>query len=220
MGDFIKSLYIYGSGGFAREVAWLVEEINNEKQEWKIKGFLDDNDTNWGKIINGYKVLGDYSYLKNIDKQVYVSIAVGNPKSKENIFEKIEDNKFINFATLIHPNVEKSNFVKIGDGSIICAGTILTTNIVIGEHVIINLDTTIGHDAIIGDFTTILPSVNISGNVDIGKNVSVGTGSAIIQNVEIGENTTIGAGAVVVRNLPSNCTAVGVPAKPILNKDE
>jgi acetyltransferase-like isoleucine patch superfamily enzyme len=43
----------------------------------------------------------------------------------------------------------------------------------------------------------------------------VGTGAQIINLVEIGENTIIGAGAVVSKSLPANCTAVGIPAKPI-----
>jgi acetyltransferase-like isoleucine patch superfamily enzyme len=33
--------------------------------------------------------------------------------------------------------------------------------------------------------------------------------------MKIGNETIIGAGAVVSRTLPDNCTAVGVPAKPI-----
>lgn len=216
----MKSIYIYGSGGFAREVAWLIEEINKEKEKWEIKGFLDDNSDNWGKTINGYKVLGDYTYLKNINKSVYVSIAVGNPKFKENIVNNIGSNELINFATLIHPSVQKSDLIKIGNGTIICAGTILTTNINIGKHVILNLDSTIGHDVVIKDFATVSPSVNISGNVKIGKSVSVGTGSAIIQNTNIGLNSTIGAGAVVIKDIPNNCTAVGVPAKPVSFQNE
>jgi hypothetical protein len=43
----------------------------------------------------------------------------------------------------------------------------------------------------------------------------VGTGSKIINQVEIGKFSIIGAGAVVSKNIPANCTAVGVPAKPI-----
>lgn len=85
----------------------------------------------------------------------------------------------------------------------------------LGKHVIVNLDCTIGHDAIIGDYSTILPSTIISGFVRIKECVSIGTGAAIIQGITIGENTVIGAGAVVVKDLPDNCTAVGVPAKPI-----
>jgi acetyltransferase-like isoleucine patch superfamily enzyme len=37
----------------------------------------------------------------------------------------------------------------------------------------------------------------------------------VIQGVKIGENTKVGAGASVLRDLPSNVTAVGIPAKVI-----
>ena len=60
-----------------------------------------------------------------------------------------------------------------------------------------------------------MPSVNISGEVDINQSVYVGTGAKIINQLSIGENTIVGAGAVVAKSLPANCTAVGIPAKPI-----
>jgi acetyltransferase-like isoleucine patch superfamily enzyme len=60
-----------------------------------------------------------------------------------------------------------------------------------------------------------MPSVNISGEVEIGDGVYCGTGAKIINQLTIGEGTIIGAGAVVSKSLPSNCTAVGIPAKPI-----
>ena len=60
-----------------------------------------------------------------------------------------------------------------------------------------------------------MPSVNISGEVKIEEGVYVGTGAKIINQLEIGKNTIVGAGAVVAKSLPADCTAVGVPAKPI-----
>jgi serine acetyltransferase len=60
-----------------------------------------------------------------------------------------------------------------------------------------------------------MPTVNISGEVVLGECVYVGTGAKIINQLEIGEGTIVGAGAVVAKTLPSNCTAVGIPAKPI-----
>ena len=53
------------TGGFGREVAWLIERINNENPTWKIKGFIDDNEQLWGKQEDNYKVLGGTDYLKN-----------------------------------------------------------------------------------------------------------------------------------------------------------
>jgi len=74
---------------------------------------------------------------------------------------------------------------------------------------------TVGHDTSIDDYCAFMPSVNISGEVQIKESVYVGTGAKIINLLEIGENTIVGAGAVVSKTLPSNCTAVGIPAKPI-----
>ena len=52
----------------------------------------------------------------------------------------------------------------------------------------------------------------------IGNGVIVGVGASILGNIYVGNNARIGAGSVVLKNLPSNCTAVGVPAKIILQK--
>ncbi|EIW00674.1 sugar O-acyltransferase, sialic acid O-acetyltransferase NeuD family [Thermoanaerobacter siderophilus SR4] len=214
----IKDIVIIGAGGFAREVAWLIEDINKEKQKWNLLGFIDENIHNKGKILNNYPVLGGFEVIEKFN-DLYVVCAVGDPKIKRNLITKALRYN-VKFATLIHPTVIMSQYLTIGEGSIICAGNIITTNIKIGSHVIVNLDCTIGHDVVISDYATILPSVNISGNVSIGEGCSIGTGSAIIQGKKIGEWSIIGAGAVVVDDIPPYCTAVGVPAKPIKFHEE
>lgn len=208
----MKDIVIIGAGGFGREVAWLIEDINKVNKEWNLVGFVDDDEYLQGKEINGYKVVGDIEWLKN--QSYYVVNAIGDPIIKKKIIERLKFSKN-KYPALIHPSVIYSDKVSFGEGTIICAGNIITVDIGIGKHVIINLDCTIGHDVIIEDYSTILPSVNVSGFVKIGECVSVGTGAAIIQGISIGKNTTIGAGSVVVKDLPENCTAVGVPAKPI-----
>jgi serine O-acetyltransferase len=49
----------------------------------------------------------------------------------------------------------------------------------------------------------------------LGNNVFIGAGAKIIGGITIGDNVKIGANAVVVKDLPSNVTAVGIPAKVI-----
>jgi sugar O-acyltransferase (sialic acid O-acetyltransferase NeuD family) len=213
----MKDIVIIGAGGFGREVAWLIEEINKIDLEWNIVGFVDDDQSIQGTEVNGYKVVGNIDWLK--EQELYVVNAIGDPNVKKKIIEKLSGSKN-KYPVLIHPSVIYSESVHFGEGAIICAGNILTVNIEIGKHAIINLDCTIGHDANIGDYSTILPSVNISGFVNTEECVSIGTGSAIIQGVNIGKNTIIGAGSVVIKDLPSNCTAVGSPAKPIKFHDK
>lgn len=213
----MKDIVIIGAGGFGREVAWLIEEINKIEHQWNILGFIDDNFAIKNKDINGYKVIGDIEWLKN--QELYAVCSIGDPRTKKDIIDRLNGSK-IKYPTLIHPSVMLSSKIEIGEGSIICAANILTVNITIEKHVIINLNCTVGHDVYIKGFSTILPGVNISGNVLIEKCVSIGTGSAIIQGITINENVIIGAGSVVVRDLPKNCTAIGIPAKPIKFHDE
>lgn len=49
----------------------------------------------------------------------------------------------------------------------------------------------------------------------LGDNVFLGAGAKVIGAVRIGNHVRIGANAVVVSDIPDNCTAVGIPAKPV-----
>ncbi len=211
----MNDLIIIGASGFGREVAWLVERINKKCKEWNLIGFIDDNISIQENVINGYRVLGTTNNIKDYPEAYYVC-AIGSSKVRSMIIEKVtQENPNIRFATLIDPTVEMSDLVEIGEGTIICAHTIITVNISIGKHVIINLDCTIGHDAVLKDFVTLYPSVNVSGASNIGKAVEMGTGMQIIQGKSVRDYSVVGAGAVVVRDLPEKCTAVGSPAKVI-----
>lgn len=211
----MRDLYIIGAGGFGREVAWLAERMNSVERTWNIRGFLDDCKELHGISLNGYSVLGGDEYLDTIDTECWVVCAIGASRIRKRVIERLKKYPHVKFATLIDPSVLLSDLVEVGEGSIICAGTIATVNIKIGNHVIINLDCTVGHDAILEDFVTVYPSVNISGNCHMEQCVELGTGTQVIQGLMIGQETIVGAGAVVVRNLPAKCTAVGAPAKAI-----
>lgn len=78
----------------------------------------------------------------------------------------------------------------------------------------------ISHYAKIGKNCTIYQQVTIAQDENnksatIGDNVLIGAGAKIIGNITIGDNVKIGANAVVLKDIPSNCTAVGVPARII-----
>lgn len=210
----MDKIAIIGAGGFGREVKMLIDQINEKDKKYTFIGYFDDGfeiDT----IINGYPVLGGIKAVNEIKEKIGIVAAIGLPSLKKNLLTQIV-NPLIYYPTLIHPNVLiGSDEVNIGEGTIICAGNILTVNINIGKHVILNLACTVGHDTNIGNYSSFMPAVNISGEVNILEGVYVGTGAKIINQLEIGANTIVGAGAVVSKSLPAHCTAVGIPAKPI-----
>jgi sugar O-acyltransferase (sialic acid O-acetyltransferase NeuD family) len=208
-----RNLVILGAGGFAREVAWLVADINRaQPNTWNLIGFLERGTERTGQVINGVPVIGAAEVSQNLTNS-YAVAAIGDPRTKERAVHEVESIG-CQFATLVHPSVKYDrSTVAIGSGSIICAGNILTVNIIIGAHVIINLDCTIGHDSVIEDYVTISPGCHLSGYTTIRGSAFLGTGAVTIDRCQIGTRTIIGAGAVVVGEIPSGVTAMGVPAK-------
>ncbi|MFJ7747162.1 acetyltransferase [Peribacillus sp. NPDC097295] len=210
----MKDIVIYGSGGFGREVLELLKNINSFKKEWNILGFLDDLSDTHGNLINGYPILGGENWLKEYISSISIVIAIGNPSKRKIVSKRLQMTN-VKFPNLIHPSVIMSDTVKLGTGNIICAGNIITTDIQIGDFTVINVSSTVGHDVIIQNYVTVLPGCNISGNVFIGECADVGTNCTIIPNVKVGSSSIIGAGATIIKDIPSNCTAVGSPARPI-----
>lgn len=212
----MKKIAIVGSGGFGKEIAFLIERTG----KWEIIGFFDDNEENTNKKIYGYDVIGSITDLVKWDSELAVVCAIGSSEVRKKVIDKIKPNLKITFPTVIDPSVIMGKQVQLGEGNIICANSILTVDIDIGNFNTINLNTTIGHDVQIKSFNTFYPTVNISGFIEIDDGVEVGTGSQIIQNLKIGKNAIIGAGSVVVKDVPPNTTSVGAPAKVIKTRKE
>lgn len=194
---------IIGNGGFGREIFHAM----SKKQQKNTVFFVDDKYYN----KNSFNTLP----LSKFDKNKYeIIIAIADSKVRKKIVDKLpEDTKFFTF---IDPSAQiHDNNIEIGEGGIICAGTIITTNVKIGKHCHLNLITTIGHDCIIGDYFTTAPGVQISGNEVIGNFVYFGTRSCMKQKLTICDNVTIGMNAGVVKNITEPGTYVGTPAKKI-----
>jgi sugar O-acyltransferase (sialic acid O-acetyltransferase NeuD family) len=211
----MDEIAIFGAGGFGMEVAAMIEQINSVRAQWELIGFFDDA-IRPGSFVNDYPVLGGMKDLNAWPSKLALALAIGIPKTKKELFTRIM-NPNISYPVLIHPSViiGSPKYVSLSEGAILCAGSILTTNIHIGKHVLINLACTVGHQSKIGDFSCLMPACNISGEVEIGECVFWGTGSKIINQKKVGNNATIGAGAVVIDDLPDDVTAVGLPAKVV-----
>lgn len=191
---------LIGAGGFANEV-------KAHMGDFAMKCFVDDE---------YFKPNHKNIYpLSEFDPEEYeVLIAIGDSRNRYDIVQRLP--KETQYFTFIHPTVQiLGNDVYIGKGSIICAGSILTTNIKIGNHTHLNLQTTIGHDCTIGDYFTTAPGAKISGNCIIHDMVYIGTNASVKQGITIHSLSTIGLNAGVVKDINDPGIYVGVPAKKI-----
>lgn len=79
----------------------------------------------------------------------------------------------------------------------------------------------INSGAVIGRNCTLRQGVTIGNRHEdgplpiIGDNVDIGAYAQILGGVRIGDNVKIGAMSVVLKDVPSNSTAIGIPAKVI-----
>lgn len=211
----MKDIVIFGAGGFGREVAQLIEEINMDKKSWNLLGYIDETTGKQGTTINKNIVLGGVDWLKeNMKYDLWTVCAVADPRGKYRIIKRLE-NYNVRFANLIHPGVKLSKSVELGLGNIICWNTFLSVNTKIGNHIALNPGCGIGHDTEIRDYSSLYWDVTLAGNVCINEGCEIGSKAVVIPRNVVGEWSVIGAGSVVVNDIPGHCVAVGVPAKPI-----
>ncbi|MDE6104931.1 MAG: serine O-acetyltransferase [Clostridia bacterium] len=86
----------------------------------------------------------------------------------------------------------------------------------------------IGETAEVGEGTVLYQGCTLGGtgkesgkrHPTVGRNCVISAGAKVLGNIKIGDCAKIGAGAVVLCDVPAYATAVGVPARIILKRQE
>lgn len=209
---------LLGAGGFAREVVELVEAANAATPRFEVLGYLVDASFGApGTVVGDRPILGDLGWLAGRGADVQAVAAVGAPALKRKMVAAAAACG-VRFARLVHPGVVCGRRVRLGEGVIVAAGCVLTTDIDIGDHAHINLGCTIGHDVRLEPFVTVSPGVHLSGNVVLEEGSFIGTGANIIERRRVGRWAIVGAASGVMTDVPENSTVVGIPARVLTTR--
>ncbi|MHA3114181.1 acetyltransferase [Acinetobacter sp. ANC 4193] len=209
---------VYGASGFGKEVMPLVrQQLSTLGKEQFV--FIDDGQA--GTNLNGYPVLSYIDFISNPVSHKAVTIAIANSIVREKLVNLLEEDGIQHLAVRA-TNTVILDEVKIGDGSLLCPFTCITSNIKIGKFFHANIYSYVAHDCVIGDYVTFAPGVKCNGNIHIEDHAYIGTGAVIKQGTPdkplvIGKGAVVGMGAVVTKSVPSGVTVVGNPAR-ILEK--
>ncbi len=200
---------ILGAGGFAREVLWALRDARAHETNERFEPVAFVELHRRSEPLKGLPVLT----LDDLPPDTYLICGIGGmPEIKERAIRTALERNFRFAPPAIAAGARVGPDVTIGNGTIVCAGSIVTVDIHIGSHVAINLDCTVGHDARIGDYSTLSPGVHVSGRATLGRATYFGTNSCVLEGITIGDHSVLGAGAVATRDIPSFSLAVGVPA--------
>ena len=100
----------------------------------------------------------------------------------------------------------------------------------IGRRVFIDhgMGVVIGETAELGDDCTLYHGVTLGGTTwnkgkrhpTLGRSVVVGAGAKLLGPIVVGDGARVGSNAVVVKDVPPGATAVGIPARIILDEQD
>ena len=214
---------LYGAGGFAREVMPLVVEhvarVGRDVPGGDFEIFLVETEVQQAEV-NGYRVVSENEFFDIDCCERLFNVAIGDSQARATIAQRC-------IARGASPMSLRSNHSivydrnEIGEGAVLCANTMVTSNAKIGRFFHANIFSYVAHDCVIGDYVTFAPGVHCNGNVHVHDHAYIGTGAVLKQGsrdkpLVIGEGAVVGMGAVVTKDVPPFATVIGNPAKPLV----
>ena len=210
----LKQIAVVGAGGFGKEVACIINNINEVRPIWKLIGFFDDSLEPGYDVSHFGKVLGNTKDLDLWKDDLSVVFAIGNPKVIKKIVSRL-NNKLLTFPNLVHPEVFFADKISLnmGKGNVVVRGCSFSVDVDVGDFNQFNSFSSLAHDVSVGSYNVFMPLTRISGGAEIGDCNAFGIGTIILQKIRIGNRVKVAPGSVVMRKTNDDCLYMGNPAK-------
>lgn len=188
---------ILGTGGFAVEVAEIVEQTPG----WEVAGFVQNL---WperrGESLEGRPVY----FAGELGPLCADHVAVcGLGKHERIAFIRQVEGMGMRFVSVAHPAAVVSRSAELGQGCVIAAGAVIGARVRLGRHAVVNRNASVGHDTMASDFVFVGPGAVVASACEIGEGVLIGAGAVVRDHLRIGERSIIGAGACALQNVPA-----------------
>jgi sugar O-acyltransferase (sialic acid O-acetyltransferase NeuD family) len=209
----VKTLFIFGTGGQARDIAELAAALGFRP------AFVARDAAERDCWTGSDEVLLE---SEAVERTGHFAIGVGDNRKRAGLAAHWRHK--LAFPSMVHPDTTLARGVAerlaVTPGAMIFPGVRIMGGCNIGAFTTLNLNVTVSHDCVIGDYANLSPGSHLAGNVHLGEGAWIGMGAVVNQGSDgrprrVGAWSTIGSGAVVVRDVPEGALQVGVPAKDL-----
>jgi sugar O-acyltransferase (sialic acid O-acetyltransferase NeuD family) len=205
-----RRLLIVGAGGFGREVLQWARDAWPEHAE-QIAGFLSDDPRRLDGFSTGLEILGRVDAYERVPGD-YLLLGIGVAYSRRMVAERLTA-RGAEFATLVHTTAVVARSARVGTGSIICPGAIVSDSATLGTCVLVNYHASFGHDSSAGDFSVLSPYATLGGGATIGDDVFLGLHASVGPGRMVGARSKVSANSCVLSDTPADSIVYGVPGR-------
>lgn len=204
-----RPVVLVGAGGLAREALTVARE--GEPVDLVA---IDDDEALWGTTIGGVSVIGGLHAVRDLPRHAVV-VCAGVGETRRRLVARLGDLGVDpeRYLSLVHPSIWVPPTCRIGRGSIVLEGVVLTADVTVGEHVVLMSHATLTHDDFVEDYATLCAGVSLGGRVLVGSGAYLGMNSCVREGTTVGAGTVLGMGAVLLEDTPDGGVWVGVPAR-------
>ncbi|WP_449220761.1 acetyltransferase [Tistrella mobilis] len=191
-------LVIFGSGGFAREVAAYAVDAG-----FTLRGFLDLSRTAWeehGAPAPAW--LGRPEDYQPAPGEVF-ALGMAEIAVRAEMIARWFDDAGWPAATIIHPTATVMPGAEIGSGSVLGPRVHIGVNARPGPFTVMNYGCSFGHDGVSGRNNVFSSGVQLAGYVTLGANNFFGIAASVQPRLTLGDGNRIQAGVSVAANVSS-----------------
>ncbi len=194
-------LVIYGAGGHGCSLAALVRQ----SETYNIVGFLDDGVPD-GTQVEGLPVLGGGEKLAELaEAGIRLAIngvgGVGDLPARLAVYQKLVK-AGLYCPTVIHSTAFLEDSAILSDGIQVYPLAYVGVRVRVGYGSIINTGAIVSHDCELASYVNLSPGATLAGGVIVGEAALIGMRATVNLYVRVGRRARIGNGATVKADVP------------------